>query len=516
MKRTAWAFISMWVVLLIQAPFVYCQSKAASEEWVQHNAGVGPAVHPLDIVLVLDNSGSMKKNDPEFLTREVVTNFINGLGAQSRLGMVIFDQDARLAESLTELATLEARGRLQKNLDKINYKGQLTNSPAGIERAIYELKTNARKEAQKIIIFLTDGIVETGNKASDLEKENWLKEDLALESKQEGIRIFGVAFTDRADFRLIQTLALKTEGEYFRAYNIEDIQDVFSKINAVITTLPSKPEVAVAPLDKQAQPPAALRQPEPATPPTPSPEKALSLTVIIGGTIAFLALLLIFFIFKGRPKPATVEMRPAAQVPREEASIPRAQLIDPLKILFDMPLELTKRSMTIGRDDSNDIVIDKGTISSLHATIEYKEGYFLIEDQRSSNGTSLNDRLIESNKAIRLKSGDRIKFDVHECTFFIPGQATAGKTVLAGGASAAQPVSGTGLRSSTAQEPMPGPDMSVKEDKTRLKSVMCPNHPSWKATELCIVCKQAFCKQCMAEKSGQAVCLICTSKNHLT
>ena len=44
--------------------------------------GVGPQ---LDIILVLDNSGSMKKNDPGFLTREVVTNFLYGAGSQSRL-----------------------------------------------------------------------------------------------------------------------------------------------------------------------------------------------------------------------------------------------------------------------------------------------------------------------------------------------------------------------------------------------------------------------------------------------
>ena len=513
------------------------RAKRRPREGLQHSTDVKPAVQPLDIVLVLDNSGSMKKNDPEFLTREVVTNFVNGLGAQSRLGMVIFDQEAQLAEPLAELATPEARGRFQKSLGKVNYKGQLTNSPAGIERAIYELKTNARKEAQKIIIFLTDGIVDTGNKASDLEKEKWLKEDLALESKREGIRIFGVAFTDAADFRLIQTLALKTDGEYFRAYKVEDIQDVFRKINTVITTPPPKPEVAAAPTPA----PAAPRPSEPAAlppPPPPPPEKGLGLPVIIGGAIVILGLLLFFFIFKGKAKPAAVEMRPAAQAAREEAPIPKAQLIDPQKILFDQPLELTKRSMTIGRDANNDIVINQETVSSLHATIDFKDGYFLLEDQRSSNGTSLNDRPLEPNKAIRLKSGDRIKFDFYECTFFVPGQAPAGKTVLAGGA-AAPPVAGTVLRSSKSQQEPgkpapqaqpqdqnpqsppapaangqdpPGPGVPAKEDKTRLKSGMCPNHPSRQATELCTVCKQAFCKQCMTEKDGKAVCLNCDQK----
>jgi hypothetical protein len=262
----------------------------------------------------------------------------------------------------------------------------------------------------------------------------------------------------------------------------------------------------------------------------------LSLPVIIGAGIILLGLLLFFFILKGRSKPGAVEMRPAAQATREDGPMPKAQLIDPQKILFDQPLELTKRSLTIGRDANNDIVINQETVSSLHATIEYKEGFFRLEDQRSSNGTRLNGRPIEPNKAIRLKSGDRIEFDIYECTFFIPGQAPAGKTVLAGGA-AAQPAAGTVLRSSQSQqepaqevqpqkqkppippepapknqESQPGPGMSVREDKTKIKSAMCPNHPSRKATELCSVCKQAFCKQCMTEKEGKAICLTCVQK----
>ena len=59
----------------------------------------------IDIVLVLDNSGSMKTNDPDFLTRDVVTNFVDGLGDNSRLGMVIFGREATLAEPLACLVT---------------------------------------------------------------------------------------------------------------------------------------------------------------------------------------------------------------------------------------------------------------------------------------------------------------------------------------------------------------------------------------------------------------------------
>jgi hypothetical protein len=46
--------------------------------------------------------------------------------------------------------------RLNDSLDKVDYRGKFTESAAGIERAVYELKTGGRTGARKSIIFLTD------------------------------------------------------------------------------------------------------------------------------------------------------------------------------------------------------------------------------------------------------------------------------------------------------------------------------------------------------------------------
>jgi len=105
-----------------------------------------------DIVLVLDNSGSMKKNDPQFLTKQAVTEFINNLDESTRVAIVIFDQDVRTTVPLTEISSASRQGLLD-SLSQINYKGLYTNSPAAIESAIYDLKNNGRGEARKIIVF---------------------------------------------------------------------------------------------------------------------------------------------------------------------------------------------------------------------------------------------------------------------------------------------------------------------------------------------------------------------------
>jgi pSer/pThr/pTyr-binding forkhead associated (FHA) protein/Mg-chelatase subunit ChlD len=530
--------VTIAVVFICIQPGTCQTTEASAEEKGTESDSVDPK---LDIMLVLDNSGSMKKNDPRFLTREVVTNYVNNLDAGSHLGMVIFDREAELVEPLGELMDQEDKTRFLESLAKVDFKGKFTNSPAGIERAIYELKTSVRKDARKVIIFLTDGIVDTGDKAKDLEKEKWLENDLAEESRQEGIRIFGVAFTDKADFRLIQTLALKTEGEYFRAYKPEDIQDVFQQINAIITKPPPKPEAQVAQSQQEEPAPVKPEEASPAPAPVQAPKKEKQVFTLLAGIILALLLVIVFlfFVFKRKSKPKDGEIRPDAIGRGEGPPMPKAHLVDSNKIVSEKPLLLDRTTTAIGRDAGNDIVIPKETVSSQHAAIEFKSGHFYLEDQRSANGTKLNDQKIEANKPIRLKSGDRITFDIYEFTFMIPGQAPLGKTVLAGSGAVGQP-RGTILRSSKPNDEDSKPDLKEKEPdqkpapddaggkeqkqkdspvkpteeerKTKLKASMCPNHASMRATEICSLCKTAFCKRCMTEIEGNKVCSNCAEK----
>jgi len=419
---------------------------AATASEVSSPAGEVPQAEleqaELDIVFVLDNSGSMRNNDPNFITKEVVTNFLGGLGERSRLGMVIFDETANLVEPLTSIDNAEVRARFLESLDVINFKGKFTNSPAGIERAIYELKTNGRQDTKKIIIFLTDGIVDTGNKSQDLEKENWLKEDLTRESKNAGIRIFGIAFTDNADFRLIQTLAVRTDGEYFRVFEVADLQEVFTKINRIIAepstqeTLVSTAETnRVAPIERKE----ALVKQRQVVPEMPKKQKS-SLVVILSGVIVLLVLMVLLQVVRKRKtqvaQPA-MDQRTGAKILPIEPRLPQAVLIDVGQAISteSLTLPLNKDTLRIGRDVGNDIVIARKTISSFHASIEYKDGYFYIEDLRSTNGTRLNDDKLTHNEPVRLKSGDKIDFSIHEFRFLIPDQTPLGETVTVSGMS---------------------------------------------------------------------------------
>ena len=130
------------------------------------------------------------------------------------------------------------------------------------------------------------------------------------------------------------------------------------------------------------------------------------------------------------PRPTTAKGT-AGSILDSRPPMPQAVLIDVGKAVSpeSLTLPLKKDVLRIGRDKGNDIIISRETVSSFHATIEFKDGYFYLEDLRSTNGTRLNNDKLRHNEPVRLKSGDRIDFSIHEFRFLIPDQTPLGETV---------------------------------------------------------------------------------------
>lgn len=394
-----------------------------------------------DVVLVLDNSGSMKKNDPDFLVSKAVKEFISQQDENTRVGIVIFDQGVRLPVALTT-SSLANRETILNSIEEINYKGLFTDSPAGIERAIYELKNNGRDSAQKSIIFMTDGIVDTGAPDRDLEKSKWLREDLAPDAADNEIKIFGIAFTDGADFQLIQSIAQKTEGEYYRALLAEDLQNVFEQIDKIINTPPEPEPEAVqvapvietpAPVVQQAPPPLPVIIEVPAQS-MGQEERIRSIIMIAAAIVLTITLLGILIILLRRNR----DLKTGAAETVQEG------YINDLQGKTDKQThKLGSKPVMFGRVAGKDtehldyIVVNETTIGRRHALIEYKDYSFWIIDQGSINGTFVNDEAVSSE--VRLKHGDRIRLHKCDFEFIMPEMEDSGMTVISNTVFAAQP-----------------------------------------------------------------------------
>ena len=390
----------------------------------------------MDLVFVIDNSGSMRKNDPNSITPKVVETFVRQLPESARVGVVLFDQNARILSPMSRISGEQIENEIITGLKRIDYRGKFTNTPMGMERAIYELKTHGRPLAEKGIVLITDGIVDTGDALKDQELTQWLKKDLTAQSRQIGIRIFGIAFTENADFSLIQTLALRTGGEYFRTHEASEISNVLTQVQTHMTPPPKKD---LAPLPLMPVPAEETAKDAPGAQSAPaggvSAENSVVMTessawmisMTLGLVIVVLVGALVFFYIQN-----TKRRNNDSQPDEVDIDIPEAHLevIERAEDETNGVHKLNKPRINIGRSQRNDIVIQQAAVSSFHATIDFRNMAFYLEDQRSTNGTQLNGMRLTPNEPLRLKSGDRITFAKYDFKFVMVDQIPFGETVM--------------------------------------------------------------------------------------
>jgi pSer/pThr/pTyr-binding forkhead associated (FHA) protein len=86
----------------------------------------------------------------------------------------------------------------------------------------------------------------------------------------------------------------------------------------------------------------------------------------------------------------------------------RVILVFNKKVIKEYPF--SRDSMTIGRDEANEIVIDNLAVSGHHARIDKTGGIYILTDLQSTNGTFANDKKITSYK---LQHKDKITIGKH-------------------------------------------------------------------------------------------------------
>ena len=90
------------------------------------------------------------------------------------------------------------------------------------------------------------------------------------------------------------------------------------------------------------------------------------------------------------------------------------------KVIKEYPF--SKDSMTIGRDEANEIVIDNLAVSGYHTRIDKTGGIYILTDLQSTNGTFANDKKITSYK---LQHKDKITIGKHLLFFAMSKQEQA-------------------------------------------------------------------------------------------
>lgn len=203
----------------------------------------------IDIVMAVDVSGSMlakdlKPNRMEAL-KEVAGNFASER-PNDRIGLVVYASEAYTKTPVTSDKAVVLEAIKSIKYDQVLQDG--TGIGMGLATAVNRLKDSKAKS--KVIILLTDGV----NNAGFIEPET--AADIA---KQYGIKVYtiGIGTNGMAEFpyavapngqflfkmmkveideRLMQSIAKKTDGKYFRATSNSKLAEIYNEINKLETT----------------------------------------------------------------------------------------------------------------------------------------------------------------------------------------------------------------------------------------------------------------------------------------
>lgn len=182
-----------------------------------------------DVRLLIDISGSMKKNDPNNLRIPALQLVTNLLPKGSDAGVWAF---GRYVNMMVPLAQVDAnwQRKATKTAKKINSLGLYTNIGSVLEKASYGWSKPDLREKRSFIL-LTDGMVDISKDASVNARERAKILDKILPKlKKAGVAIHTIALSQNADHDLLRQLSTQTDGWYQAVNDAAELQKVFLKI----------------------------------------------------------------------------------------------------------------------------------------------------------------------------------------------------------------------------------------------------------------------------------------------
>lgn len=183
----------------------------------------------VDLRVLIDVSGSMKKNDPKNLRAPALRLLVGLLPDDSKAGVWSFGE---YVEELVPLAKVnkswKKKGAIASN--KIRSAEMFTDIEQALMVATADWKESA-PETRRNIILLTDGLL-------DVDKDEFLNnasrkrvvEEMLPELRDLEVKVHTIALSEKADHELLKMLAVATDGGYEFADTAEKLNRVFVRL----------------------------------------------------------------------------------------------------------------------------------------------------------------------------------------------------------------------------------------------------------------------------------------------
>lgn len=224
MRKIIKSFVAAVCSILLMTPISII---AYAEEYASEKNG-------LDVIFVMDYSGSMKSNDSEHIAQAMVKAFIDTVhSADIRIGFVSYNDRILSSASPVPVETVIQRDRLKQLIDGIEYSG---NTDIGLGLRYAEELIGQEKERKKAIILISDGESdlqgsETGRSLQNSEMDT----DYVLDQcREQNIPIYTIAFgTYEGD---VQSLSELSEQTGAQNYTVKTPENLIEILYGIFTT----------------------------------------------------------------------------------------------------------------------------------------------------------------------------------------------------------------------------------------------------------------------------------------
>jgi uncharacterized protein (TIGR03503 family) len=185
-----------------------------------------PTAPVSDIRVLIDVSGSMKKNDPNNLRAPALRLIVGLLPNDSMAGTWTF---GKYVNMLVPLREVNDAWKLEAELQSKNIHsyGLFTN----IEQALNKATANQKRidpRYRRSVILLSDGLVDVSkdDKINKISRQRIL-DDIVPRLKKNNVAVHTIALSNSADHNLLRAISLATDGWYEQVDNADQLQRVF-------------------------------------------------------------------------------------------------------------------------------------------------------------------------------------------------------------------------------------------------------------------------------------------------
>lgn len=185
-----------------------------------YGLNIGGAKPVKDIVLVIDNSGSMRETDPNNGRYEAAKSLIGQMDKDKRVAVVEFSDDAKLVQPFVSVQDSAIKSQVYTTIDALEASDGGTDIARALEESMQQINDQSLGERGTMVILLSDGF-------SDVDLNTAL-----AEYKQQGIIIntVGMSTVNSEGSRLLNDIANQTNGQFIDVDNVDNLSFAFQQI----------------------------------------------------------------------------------------------------------------------------------------------------------------------------------------------------------------------------------------------------------------------------------------------